>query len=843
MAVLGGLFSPAKKLEGLVRNGEAALQKRDFAAATTLFEQAKELLEKNRGNKETDAFGVKVNLGLARALHGQGRTEEVFQYVDRGLEFEGDKAQLLEFLGTTLPTPLKDPISPGAYRTYKKGYALAPGNEKILLGYAAGAYAAGDFNTETHKVFERAYRAHRDFMPAIHGLGQTLAAAKQYDQTALEIYRQLLKLEPQNEIHKLNLARAYALMEKTPADAFGVIQWARKLQPEDPVFFEGLTKIYLQSDEMLESIYEHLLEAYHRTPSTAIARRLLPYLLRAKDTSDFAVEIYEQFWRDHERRDQILYLLSEHYQKAKRIDQPAVEVYEALFEVNPGAVGNTQLLASLYAHANRHDARALGVYELALADTDPSTMPEVVKAAAKGYAAQGRKDARARELYFTHLENMPQDTEILLLLGDIALQKKVLDERDLIVLEKLFKLPPIPKDYKLRVAKILAEHYTPRQRADETAINIYRFLWQFEPESLSPLGVQLLAHEMARQGEASKYAPLLKKALDSRYDAAIASGLAQAYLKEGRLDQEAIAHYLRVLREDPTNEAILSFVTPKILEGAEPSPEYYPIILGALERNPKPVLQRLAGEKGRGILLKMSRFLVEQRQYREAQVALEAAKQNFPADSEIDYRLAVVLAAQGNAPAALGILQHLAKTNPEPLIQYRLGQVALMGGKAQEAGRVFEELGRQFPNHPLLTARRGQLAELTGQPDQARQHYQALAQSKTPYAPFGALKLVMLNGVASTNGDEASIQSLTKDPIFGPQAQALLALRYFKLGKAEYDRTDYRGAARAWEQALELSGPGSYPLLRAALAEVLFRLWVEAFTKEQFTQAEAHFKR
>ncbi|MEO7995282.1 MAG: hypothetical protein ABI743_12860, partial [bacterium] len=413
MPGLGGLFSPAKKIEGLIRNGEAALQKRDFNAANTQFEHAKELIEKHHGNKDTDALAIKALTGLARALDGLGRRDEVFQFADRALEFEGDKSALLDFIGSTYSVTNKEQPTGGAVRVYKKAYPLAPGNERILLGYAHGAWETKEFNAETKKLFERAYRAHRDFIPAVQGLGVILANEKDYSAFALEIFRQQLKLEPQNEEHRLNVARCYSLMTTPPADAYTVIQWARKLRPEDPLFFDGLTRIYLQSDEMLESIYEHLLEAYNRTPSQAIAKRLLPYLLRAKDTSEFAVEVFEQFWQSHERKEQILYLLAEHYLERKRTDTTAREVYEALYDINPAAMSNTRWLAGIWAHEAKSDDRAVSAYEIALAESDGNANSEITAALARGYLALGRRDARAREDYFQHLAISPQDTAIL----------------------------------------------------------------------------------------------------------------------------------------------------------------------------------------------------------------------------------------------------------------------------------------------------------------------------------------------------------------------------------------------------------------------------------------------
>ncbi|MEO7994168.1 MAG: tetratricopeptide repeat protein, partial [bacterium] len=433
----------------------------------------------------------------------------------------------------------------------------------------------------------------------------------------------------------------------------------------------------------------------------------------------------------------------------------------------------------------------------------------------------------------------------LQVLAEIALQKKVLDDRDIMVFEKVFKLPPVPKETKLKVAKVLAEHFIPRQRSDETAIIMYRFLWQTEPAALSPLGIQLLAHDIAKSGEVGKYAPLLKKALESRYDKPLANALATAYLTEGRLDAEALAHYLRVLREDPTNEAILAFVTPKILESQDPDPDYYPIILGALERNSAMVLSRLVGEQGKRILLKMGKHLIERRRYRQAQLALESAKKNFPDDVGFDYLLAVALAAQGQADVAYRVLQHLVKQRPEPLLIYRLGHVALLAGKTSEAETIFGELAKQYPNHPLLTARRGQLAEVKGSGKEALELYQTLAGSQTPYAPFGALKLVQLG--SKTNGkvgEDARIAALTEDRIFGPQAQALLAYNAFLAGKEDFDRNDYRGAARNWEAALGfLTANANTEEISRALAEALFRLGIEAFSRDQYTQAEAHFKK
>ncbi|MCG3152982.1 MAG: Beta-barrel assembly-enhancing protease [bacterium] len=841
--VLGGLFSPAKKLEGLIRNGEAALQKRDFTQAGTLFEQAKELLEKHKGTKDVDALGIRVLVGLARALDGQGRRESVFQYLDRALEFEGDKSQLLETLGNTYSTSNKEPVGPGAYRVYKKGYALAPGNERILLGYASGAWEAQEFTPETQKVFERAWRAHKDLISAVQGLGACYAQLAKYDQEALEVYRQLLKLDPQNEEHRLNVARCYSHLTNPPKDAYTVLQWARKLRPEDRLFFDGLTRIYLQSDEMLESIYEHLLDAYNLTPSTAIGRRLLPYLLRAKDTSEFAVEIYEQFWQNHERKEQILHLLSEHYLHSQRNDGTAREVYEALYDLNPGALANTQILAKMYAQEGRNDERAVGVYELALQGVDGASAAAIIHSLARGYLSAGRKDAKAREIYFRALAEKPQDHQVLLVLCEIALAKKVLDDRDLMVLERAFKLPATPKETRLKAAEVLAEHFIPRQRTDDLAIQLYRYLWQNTPEQLSALGVQLLASSLVAAGEGLKEAPLLKKALENRYDPAIGVALAQSYLADKRMDGEALAHYLRVLREDPTNEAIVEAVTPRILDKQDPDPQYYPIIIGALERNPKPVLQRLEGPKGRATLLTMAKTLLERRRYRQAQVVLEAARQINTNDAEIDYLLAVSMAAQGQANLAYPILQHLAKANPSPLVQYRLGHVAMLDGKHKEAAQVFAELAKAHPDHPLLIARQGQLAEATGQQKEAETLYKALAASKSSYAPYGTLKLALLHSTNGTLVDTASISAITEDKIFGSQAQSLLAAAQFRTGRAEFERNNYRAAARAWEQALELTSQQSPNPIAPCLSEAIFRLGVEAFSREEYTQAEAHFRK
>jgi hypothetical protein len=88
--------------------------------------------------------------------------------------------------------------------------------------------------------------------------------------------------------------------------------------------------------------------------------------------------------------------------------------------------------------------------------------------------------------------------------------------------------------------------------------------------------------------------------------------------------------------------------------------------------------------------------------------------------------LASVLLAQGREPEAAPLLEQLAEANPERAeIRLYLGHTYFRSGRVAEARSVYEQLGSEFPGHPLEPVVRAQLAIAEGKPDEAREHLAA----------------------------------------------------------------------------------------------------------------------
>ncbi len=839
MAPLSNIFGKTRAIESLLSKGDSAIYGGNFKVAEEFFEDALSNLEKLKPTSQVNQQIIQALIGLAQAIDNQGGRAEVYQYFDRAVEIKGNHDKAFDLL-TKIIKPDQE-LNESGLRVLKKAYEKRKSNEFLLKIYAQALWDNKIFDQRSLEIYDRAHQADPNFPKAIKGLGKALIENKRWDDRALKIHKRLQKLEPENKEHLKNIALCYSSLEPPPDESYQVMLKARELYPDEETLFDGLTKYYLNNQEMREAIYEHFKDAYVKKPSRMIAEKMLPYLLRNHDTSDMAIGIYEQHFSTHPKREQILSILSEHYVKNNRIDDLACEIIETLYKLNPRARDNTLYLAMLCAKDGKFDAASRQVYESVVDEEEEDTPPEIISALAAAYLKEDRKNSTAREIYFHELELKPHNIEVLKILGFIALSKKHLDERDISVLTKLFKAPSTRNEFRIDVANTLVTVLVKRRNNTEFAHEVFGFLWQKGVELPQEAMMELALKHAKSKSKDSRDIKLYEAALKNRYNPAIAWALAKLYITNNRKDAPATKLYMRVLQDDPTNESIIKFLAPKILEEREIKPKYFPIIQGLIETDPKLLLKKVSETHGMTLFIKTGRHHLIHGDFDKAFKVLNFANKNFK-DPVVEYLLGIALLEKGDLSTASRVFEHLVKTSPQnPLYQYRLGHLELLDRKFENAEKIFKKLFKAYPNHELLNARMGMLYEARGNWKKAEAHYRKLVESGGEFADYGLLRLAIENFRHDRdNGFEKKLKGHIDESYFGQLVARTLAKRRFDLGIRAFREEKFQEAVHHLELATKYVDTAE---LNKIYAESHYRYGIQLMKRSDTVNAEKHFKK
>jgi tetratricopeptide (TPR) repeat protein len=839
MAPLSNIFGKTRAIEGLLSRGDSAMNSGNYKVAEEFFEDAIVNLEKLKTNPQVKQQTIQSLVGLAMAVYQQGRKAEVYQHLDKALDVPGIHDDVFNVIIKIIKPD--EELNESALRLLRKAYEKKKANEFILKIYSQALYDNNIFDQKSLEIYDRAHQADPNFPKAIKGLGKALVENNRWDDRAIKIHKRLQKLEPENKEHLRNIALCYASTDSPPDEAYQILLKARELFPEDGAIFDGLTSYYLHNDEMREAIYIHLREAYRKKSSRAIAEKILPYLLRNHETSDWAIEIYEQQFTTHPKREQILLILSEHYIKNNRNDEIALEAMETLFKLNPRARRNTLYLAKMYAKEGRSDAEARRMYETVIDEEETEAPQEIISALAGIYLKEDRKDSTAREIYFKELEIKPHNMEILKMLGLIALSKKHVDERDHNVLVKLFKAPSSKEELRLGVANALVKA-VPKKKLDSALMQeIYEFLWKKGAE-LPPEALTDLAMKRAKSKSLdSKDIKLFESTIKQRYNASIAWALAQLYMKNNRQDSQSIELFMRVLQDDPSNIDIIRFMAPKVLEEREIPIKYYPILLGLLEVDPKLLLDKVKATHGLTLFVKTGRYYLIHGDFDKAFKILNFANKNFN-DNILAYLLGIALLEKGDLHTAKNVFQHLVKNQPQnPLYQYRQGHLALLEKKYDEAEKIFSQLLKAYPDHELLNARLGMLYEAKGQWKKAEQHYKKLVESGKKFNNYGLLRLAVENFRHDRDDSfEDKLKGAIDDSYFGQLIARTLAKRQFDLGLRSFREEKYQESVFHFELA---KGYLDTAEITRVLAESYIRYGLQLLKRGDMINSESYLSK
>lgn len=838
MAPLSNIFGKSRAIESLLSKGDSALSGGNFKVAEGFFDDALTNLEKQKPTPLVGQQIIQALVGVAQAVDGQGRREEVYQYFDRALEIKGNHDKLFDILTKIIKPDQK--LNESGLRVLKKAYEKRKSNEFLLKIYAQALWDNKIFDQRSLEIYDRAHQADPNFPQAIKGLGKALISNKRWDDRALKIHRRLQKLEPENKEHLKNIALCYASLEPPPDESYQVMLKAREIYPDEEALFDGLTKYYLNNQEMREAIFEHFKEAYLKRPTRIIAEKMLPYILRNHDTSDMAIGIYEQHFSTHPKREQILSILSEHYIKNNQNDDLANEIIETLYNLNPRARDNTLYLAMLNAKDGKFNSAAREIYESVVEEEEDDSPPEIISALANSYLREDRKDSTAREIYFRELEIKPHNIEILKILGFIALSKKHLDERDISVLTKLFKAPSTQSEFRIDVANALVSVFARRRNNVEFAHELFGFLWQKGVELPADAIMELALKHAKSKSKDSRDIKLYEAALKKRYNPIIAWALTKLYITNSRKDSTATNLYMRVLQDDPTNESIIKFLAPMILEEREVKPKYFPIIQGLIETDPAMLLEKASKTHGITLFLKIGRHHLIHGDFDKAFKILNFANKNFK-DPVIEYLLGIALLEKGDLTTAGRVFKHLVRISPQnPLYQYRLGHLELLDRKFDKAEKIFKELLKSHPNHELLNARMGMLYEARGNWKKAETHYKKLVESGGEFADYGLLRMAVENFRHDRDdGFEKKLKSHIDESYFGQLIARTLAKRRFDLGIRAFREEKLQEAVHHLELATKYVDTEE---LNKIYAESHYRYGIQLMKRSDLTNAEKHFK-
>jgi len=705
---LCGEAKAAEDFEAMRKHAEEGLQGIPEAKAAKFVDQRRNLL-----------------LALAEAAYRLGDTETASNSVSEAIDLSDGHREFVLVL-TDIAERAGEEIIP----LLKKGITTSKNDINLLKLLARIYEKTGRVDVEADRLYRMVLDKAPEFPPALLGVAHTTLALKRFDKDLLTHLRRAFRIAPKEKDTLLALAQTYAVMSEPPEESIGVLRTALKEFPDDKLIFGGLTKIYSAQPGYDEEMVRHLKEAFNRKPEKGIADKLLPFLLRERSIDDVSHKVYEVSWRDHDEKTTMLTFLSEAYRKKGRRDETAVRVFEELFKVFPHLKQNTSYLAEVYAEQAMLDRTAEIIYERTFNDDPINVHPNVVKQLSRCFLNSGREDDVARAVFHKQLANSPDDVEVMIALGEMAMGKEHLSGDEAKLLRGLFTNSGVQWKLREDIARRLGEHLAISGAGDNEAVVVYEF--NYEHGIATEAEENLLASHYARKNIAEARMRRLYESVYNRTgDEDVLQVLTNIYVDLKEVDDQAIDIFIAHLTRHPTDKTVLGLVCPYLLKKRSNDPKTYPFIVEALKRDPKLEFIGMKPKEVNSALTFIGRHFLKMRQF---PLALELFKVAYGRDDDpiVQYLLGVSYFANGDLRTAASIFDDLLKKNPgNPIYAYRVAAVEMARGDTAVAQEGLDILKAQYPGHPLALLRLGMLAELEGK-DEAALEYYSQVQSTNP---------------------------------------------------------------------------------------------------------------
>lgn len=379
---------------------------------------------------DADPNDVSTRMRYAAVLNKMGNTEEAskqYNYVLSHCENETDVLYELE-------------------RIYQKKLEQNPNNAELLADIGAIKQRQGKYDEAFNYYKLSLAKPVRDEKTTLNtqiNLGTLLQAQQKYE-GAIEIYKNILTLYPNNYLANLYLAQCYEAKPDSQKLAIDQYKKLKQIKPDNQEFSQKIGEL-TRASMTSEDIYNYVRS--YKEPEKYYVDELYTCAYEAHKNNDYdtAIKYYNEVKRVDSREDlyenlAMCYAQKKEYEKAKQLLTEAKEKYPNNENISKLLTGvnediSADILDNAYeAYNSQNYTKAIELYQSLPESTDTLL----------GLAAtyQGMKnDDVALEYYKKALDSSPSNTDIAYSIGALYANKENYSEAKT-YFEKAVKLNP-----------------------------------------------------------------------------------------------------------------------------------------------------------------------------------------------------------------------------------------------------------------------------------------------------------------------------------------------------------------------------------------------------------------
>jgi tetratricopeptide (TPR) repeat protein len=305
---------------------------------------------------------IPAYLHLAGILLQKNQTGAAIQEVKQALEVAPNDERAIALLAQCyLVQSRKDEE---ALATFRRALRIAPEDRELLKQMSAILFERGVYDEESVEIYHRSLEANPGDINTLRALAQTAQLSNNAD-LSIRSVEALMHSGQANQKLVNQLADAYVRKQVAEPKAERVFREALRLEPNNVEYLQALARLLVsldRTDADCIATYENHLRNYKS--DVAVARVLAKSYIKA-DRYETALATTQKFLQIAPQDEELLRLNALASLYDNKIDE-AVSEYQRILQRNPSDPEATVNLALAYGQKQRTDEEATSLYERAL---------------------------------------------------------------------------------------------------------------------------------------------------------------------------------------------------------------------------------------------------------------------------------------------------------------------------------------------------------------------------------------------------------------------------------------------------------------------------------------------
>lgn len=588
-AALQGLYQKSEdweKLSGLLHDrldqAEVAEEQREVrhSLAEVLadkLDKQNEAIEHYQELVSADPDDLRALKGLEKLFNATGRNDEYMAILDKriaAVPTDEEKVKLCQRMAAEWEEQEGGQAHAAEY--LEKIVEINGGDDTTFKSLVRLYWAVPDYPmlAEAYKRNIELIAKPEDRAPLLIGLGMVQTDHLEDDAAAMEIYNDLVAVEPEN---KVGLAALAKLAEKT-GDWEKAVEMLERLCPLEEAIeaqadaFQRIGSIQHRHLDRAEDAEVNLVKALELNDSHVEAHLSLAGLYQAqKDFGKAARNLTEAARHTTNELDKVKHFFQAAvtYQDDLEDEENALAVFEELIAEDPEHVESGHRLAAIYEQREDLD-KAAAVLEMLVRKVDPKDKESVIDLNLRlGNVAQAiDRGDRAREAYREAYDGDPTNQETLQKLADLLFEQETLDEAAKLYQSLLVhRRDSMSADETVRVFFRLGD-IKERQDEKNKALNMYEKALDLEPGNKEVLERAIGLYEAKDDLDAVLRCKksLLDRAEDDQQRMDIAEGIGDLLREKLKRPEDAVKHYEIAREIEPDQRRVLNKIMEVYIE-------------------------------------------------------------------------------------------------------------------------------------------------------------------------------------------------------------------------------------------------------------------------------------